>query len=178
MTTEPANLLVLRFSDAGDIPNNPSLPALVVKKAIQAVKPEERARFFEETWPKHGWIPAWRWGVYDFPHYHSTAHEILGVFAGQATLRIGGKTGATLSVEAGDMIILPAGTGHQNLGGSPDFQVVGGYPKNQKADLMKGKSGERPQADQRIAQVPPPIGDPLGGSHGPVCDHWLRPKVV
>ncbi len=178
MSTEQANLLVLRFSDAGDIPNNPSLPVLLVKKAIQAGKPEERARFFEETWPNHGWIPAWRWGVYDFPHYHSTAHEILGVFAGQATLRIGGKTGATLRVEPGDMIILPAGTGHQNLGSSPDFQVVGGYPKNQKADLMKGKSGERPQADQRIAQVPPPIGDPLGGIHGPVCDHWLRPKVV
>jgi len=169
---DKSNLLVLRFSDAGDIPNNPTLPVLVLKKVIQAGKPEELARFFEETWPNHGWIPAWRWGVYEFPHYHSTAHEVLGVFSGQATLRLGGKTGATLSVEAGDMLILPAGTGHQNLGSSPNFQVVGGYPKDQKADLMKGTSGERPQADRRIAQVPLPTGDPIGGKHGPVGDHW------
>jgi len=169
-------LLTFRFGDAGDIPNHPRLPVLIYKRAALAFQsadaPEAIARWFEKTWPQHHWRPSWRWGVYDFPHYHSTAHEILGVYRGRASLRLGANAGATLVVEPGDVIVLPAGTGHENLGASDDFHVVGGYPEGQEADLLRGRPGERPAADERIARVPPPKADPLSGSTGALVRAW------
>ena len=172
---EAIEVLTFLFGDDGAIPNNPHLPVLVYKDVHADPPPanaEELAAWFERTWPQHGWRPAWRYGVYAFPHYHSTAHEILGVYRGRATLRLGGGVGTTLDVEAGDVIILPAGTGHQNLGASPDFHVVGGYPKGQDADLLRGKAGERPAADERIASVAPPTADPIYGENGQLMRHW------
>lgn len=166
-------LLTFRFADAGAIPNNPRLPVLVYKQAAPAeLRDSALAAWFEENWPKHDWRAAWRYGVYEFPHYHSTAHEVLGVYRGRASLRLGGSGGATLVVEAGDMIVLPAGTAHQNLGASDDFHVVGGYPKGQDADLLRGRPGERPAADTRIAGVPLPQGDPLAGARGALVRAW------
>lgn len=171
-TTE---VLTFRFGDAGAFPNNPKLPVLVYKRvglAAAGRDAESIARWFEQTWPQHGWRAAWRWGVYDFPHYHSTAHEALGVYCGHASLRLGGQVGVTLVVEAGDLLVLPAGTVHQNLGSSGDFHVVGGYPAGQEADLLRGSPGERPAADDRIAGVPLPKGDPLSGENGPLTAAW------
>jgi len=172
-----SELLTFRFKDAGRIPNNPQLPILIYKRAAPDGREAPRnaeaiARWFETEWPKHGWRAAWRWGVYDFPHYHSTAHEVLGVYRGHAMLRLGDATGVTVVAETGDLIILPAGTGHQNLGASTDFHVVGGYPEGQSADLLRGEKGERPAADKRIARVTPPTGDPLTGAQGALVTHW------
>lgn len=168
------DVLTFRFGDADEIPNNPRLPVLIYKHAVQSEggDAEAIARFFEETWPQHGWSAAWRWGVYDFPHYHSTAHEVLGVYRGHASLRLGHRSGATLVVQAGDVIVLPAGTGHQNLGASSDFHVVGGYPLGQEPDLLRGERSERPAADRRIASVPLPTGDPLSGEAGALMREW------
>jgi uncharacterized protein YjlB len=112
--------------------------------------------------------------VYDFAHYHSTAHEVLGVYRGRASLRLGDSAGATLVVEAGDMLVLPAGTAHQNLGSSSDFHVVGGYPEGQRADLLRGDPAERPAADERIKRVPLPHADPIGGTDGPLVKDWTN----
>lgn len=171
------DILTFQLKDAGIIPNHPHLPVLVYKKVSEGRTDDDCARWLEATWRTHGWTPAWRWGVYDFPHYHSTAHEILGVFRGRASLRIGHDAGVTLTVEAGDMIVLPAGTGHQNLGSSRDFQVVGGYPEGQQADLLRGEADERPRADERIRRVPLPSLDPVHGAEGPLVTHWLKAKV-
>ena len=167
--------LAFRFGDAGGFPNNSNLPVLIYKNASAAARSraaESLARWFESTWSQHGWRAAWRYGVYEFPHYHSTAHEILGVYRGHATLRLGDNAGKTFAVETGDVIVLPAGTAHQNLGASADFHVVGGYPVGQHADLLHGRPGERPAADQRIAAVPPPKTDPLAGVDGPLVREW------
>lgn len=169
-TTE---VLTFRFKDAGAIPNHPDLPVVIYKRATLAYGAADAiATWLENEWPKHGWRAAWRYGVYEFPHYHSTAHEILGVYRGHATLRLGDATGVTIVAEAGDVIILPAGTGHENLGASKDFHVVGGYPNGQSADLLRGKKGERPAADERIARVPLPVADPLHGAGGPLVQAW------
>ncbi len=174
--SEPPDILIFRFGDAGSIPNNPKLPAIVYKRAapreMGSGAADTLARWYETEWPKHGWRAAWRYGVYDFPHYHSTAHEILGVYRGQATLRLGDRAGVTIVAEVGDVVVLPAGTAHQNLGASDDFQVVGGYPTGQSADLLRGAKGERPAADERIARVPLPKSDPLSGAQGPLVREW------
>lgn len=170
-------LLVYHLKDAGRFPNHPTLPVLVYKQAAPELSSEGRARWFEEAWLRHQWRSAWRWGVYSFPHYHSTAHEVLGVFQGRANLRIGDQMGLTVGIEAGDMVILPAGTAHENLGSSSDFRVVGGYPDGQEADLLRGIPGERPAADQRIALVPLPASDPISGrDEAPVRLHWLKSR--
>jgi uncharacterized protein YjlB len=176
---DTAEVLTFLFGDEGKIPNNPSLPVLVYKHVAtdpQAGSAEKIAEWFERTWARHGWRAAWRYGVYEFPHYHSTAHEVLGVYRGQASLRLGGSVGATIVVEAGDMIVLPAGTAHQNLGASNDFHVVGGYPAGQSADLLRGAAGERPAADERIARVARPKGDPVEGASGSLMREWSGKK--
>ena len=171
MSATPEILRFL-FADAGEIPNHPRLPVVIYKRALHADTADALAKLIETRWREHGWSPAWRWGVYDFPHYHSTAHEILGVYRGNATLRLGHTSGITAHVEPGDIVVLPAGTGHQNLGSSEDFHVVGGYPAGQDADLLRGRRGERPAADERIARVPLPKQDPLFGTAGPLTELW------
>jgi uncharacterized protein YjlB len=177
MSTTP-EVLTFLFTDGGDVPNHPRLPALVYKRVLsRSTKSDEIAVWFESEWAKHGWRAAWRWGVYDFPHYHSTAHEVPGVYRGQATIRLGAAVGVTILAEKGDLLILPAGTGHQNLSASDDFHVVGGYPRGQSADLLRGEKSERPAADERIARVALPAGDPIFGAKGPLVEHWqIRAK--
>ncbi|HEY5811347.1 MAG TPA: cupin domain-containing protein [Terrimicrobiaceae bacterium] len=166
-----------QFADGGEIPNNPRLPLVIYKAAISA-RGEEAAEAFETLYAKHDWRAAWRYGVYSFAHYHSTAHEVLGVYRGEALIRLGHTVGISAHVEAGDVIVIPAGVGHQNLGSSSDFHVVGGYPIGQVADLLRGVPGERPAADNRIAAVPLPTADPLSGPNGFLFELWTSRSEV
>jgi uncharacterized protein YjlB len=172
-TTQP-ELLKFFFSDDGSIPNNPALPVLVYKRALTAASPSALADLIDATYAKNQWRAAWRWGVYDFPHYHSTAHEVLGCYRGSATLQLGGKDGIKFVVEPGDIVILPAGTGHQNLGASDDFHICGGYPLGQQADLLRGHPDERPANLKNIKNVRLPTADPLLGSSGPLVSLWKK----
>ncbi len=157
------------FADDGAIPNS-ALPVVIYQKAVAG--DEASAEAMEALFDGNGWPSAWRYGVYDFHHYHSTTHECLGVARGSAKLQLGGPKGRVFSVSAGDVIVLPAGVGHKNLGASSDFLVVGAYPPGFSADMMRGEAGERPDADQRIAKVPLPKTDPVGGQGGPLLDKW------
>jgi uncharacterized protein YjlB len=174
MSRAVPDIVAFRLGDTGRFPNNPTLPVLVYRQIVprEFAPAESIASWFEEVWRQHGWAAAWRYGVYDFPHYHSTAHEVLGVYRGHASLRIGDRSGYTVEARAGDMLVLPAGTAHQNLGASLDFHVVGGYPSGQTPDLHCGRDGECPAADERIAQVPLPVRDPVFGDSGPLVAHW------
>lgn len=167
-----SNVLHFQFTPAGPIPNNPRLPLVVYKGVFKDLPADERADLVEKQIRQHGWQPAWRWGVYDFPHYHSTAHEFLGVFRGRASLRFGHDSGVTLVVEAGDAVVIPAGVGHQNLGSSDDFQVVGAYPDGQSPDLIRADKSDRAAAEKRIAQVKLPTSDPISGAAGALVEQW------
>lgn len=170
-----ADVLHFLFSASGPVPNNPKLPLVVYKGAFRQVDERKRADAIEEAIARHHWKPAWRWGVYDFAHYHSTAHEFLGVFRGKASIRLGHDAGITLVVEAGDVLVLPAGTGHQNLGSSEDFQVVGGYPEGQSADLIRADKSDPDASRKRIAAVPLPKADPVQGTKGALVELWGIP---
>lgn len=155
------------FVDDGRFPNS-RLPTLIYKRALDRPSPETLEVLFDAN----GWPSAWRYGVYDFHHYHSTSHECLGVARGSARLQLGGPGGRVFEVAAGDVIVLPAGTAHCNLGSSANFLVVGAYPPGFSVDLLEGKDGERPAADDRIASVPLPRTDPVGGQGGPMAEKW------
>jgi uncharacterized protein YjlB len=160
----------LAFKDDGAIPNNP-LPLLLYRQAF-VPNTKGLASVIEQRFAENDWTGSWRAGVYPFAHYHSTTHEALGVFSGSAKLRLGGAEGTTVEVNPGDVIVIPAGVGHQNLGSSSDFTVVGAYPGGRRWDLLRGLPGERPQADRNIAAAPLPDNDPLYGSNGPLKRVW------
>ncbi len=156
------------------VPNNAKLPVILYRQAIKAASMEENAERFETLFDRHGWPAQWRDGIFDYHHYHSTAHEVLGVAAGRATLIIGGPGGRELDVSAGDALLLPAGTGHCAPEASEDFLVVGGYPEGQSWDICR----EAPDADarERIASLHFPVADPIAGQDGPLTHNW-RPAV-
>lgn len=164
------------LADDGAFPNS-RLPLVVFPGAF-ALAGEDPARTIERTFSAHGWGGGWRNGVYGFHHYHSSAHEVLGVYRGSARVQFGGEKGIALDVAAGDVVVIPAGVAHKNLGASPDFAVVGAYPDGQRWDMNYGKGGERPGADARIAKVALPRMDPVQGAGGPLLGLWgaVRPE--
>jgi uncharacterized protein YjlB len=125
----------------------------------------------EKRFEANNWMNSWRNGIYSFHHYHSTSHEVLGVFSGSALVHLGGEQGEKVQIEAGDIIVIPAGVGHKNLGGE-NLGVVGAYPDGRSWDLNKGLPGERPQVDQNIAALPLPGADPFLGKEGGLLDIW------
>jgi uncharacterized protein YjlB len=166
------------FKDDGIFPNSP-LPLLFYRQAV-ATDVKDPASIFEQRFAENDWTNSWRDGVYSFPHYHSTSHEVLGVYSGAATLRLGGEHGKNVEVNAGDVIVIPAGVAHQNITASHDFGVVGAYPGGRQWDLLRGLLGERPRADRNIAALPVPDNDPIYGTKGPLRGIWkstaARPK--
>ena len=163
-------VLYTMLPDDGRFPNSP-LPLLVYPKALEGIV-GDMASAFERLFLKNHWCDSWRNGVYDFHHYHSTAHEVLGVFRGSAILQLGGSAGITVHAEAGSCVVIPAGVAHKRLERSADFSVVGAYPLNQSPDMCYGKAEERPAADRNISRVLLPDGDPVRGKGGPLDELW------
>jgi len=158
------------FADDGQFPNSP-FPAVIYRQAVSA--DEASPEVIEALFDRNGWPSQWRGGVYGYHHYHSTAHECLGVARGTASLRLGGPEGRSFALEAGDVVVLPAGTAHSCETRSADFLVVGAYPPGPAWDLLRGDAADRPEADLRITRVPPPVADPVGGQNGPLLQHWV-----
>lgn len=162
---------VLFFEDDGATPNS-RFPVLVYELAINP--DTDVAAAFERLFESNEWSPLWRDGVFDYHHYHSTAHEVLGVASGHATLRLGGEHGSDHRVKAGDVLVLPAGTGHCRLKQSEDFLVVGAYPQGQEDyDIQRVDPAVHDQAVARIAKVPTPLTDPVTGQGGTLIDTWI-----
>jgi uncharacterized protein YjlB len=153
----------LMLPHGGEIPNNPRLPVLLHRGALPASDPAAAEALFA----RHGWHPAWRNGIYDFHHYHPNAHEALAIAAGRVRVRLGGDAGVTLDLAAGDVVVLPAGTGHRNLGQSPDLLVVGAYPPGPPPEQSTGRPGEAARALHAIPKVPDPPSDPVTGAPYP-----------
>lgn len=158
------------FADAGSFPNS-RYPVLVYRQ-VSDPSESDRARFFEQLFGAHGWPAAWRAGLHTSHHFHSTAHEVLGVYRGSVQARLGGPDGTRLELNAGDVIVIPAGVAHCNEGQSSDFKVVGAYPVGSDFDMQYGRVGERPGADRRIASVPLPSADPVQGREGALLRLW------
>jgi uncharacterized protein YjlB len=160
------------FPDDGTIPNNPVLPLLFYPRVFDLSNESDPVATIERTLRSHGWGRSWRDGVYPFPHYHPRIHEALAIASGRATLRFGGAHGENFSVEPGDAVVLPAGTGHQCIDASDDLLVVGAYPAEGTYDLCLGTRAEYERALVKIPGVKRPETDPFYGRDGPLIREW------
>jgi uncharacterized protein YjlB len=162
---EPQRLI---FQPSVTMPNS-RLPVLIYRSVLP-VDATNKAGDFDRLFERNGWRGIWRDGVYDFDHYHSNAHEVLGVAQGHATLQLGGEGGKAIEVKAGDAVVLPAGTGHRRIGHSENFVVIGAYPPGQEHyDICRTRS---PEAELRIEKLRLPLTDPVGGESGPLLGLW------
>jgi len=141
---EGAEVRVCPLEDDGRIPNHPDFPLLLYLDVLD-LSGDDPAATVESVYGANGWEGTWRNGIFSYHHYHSTAHEVLGMAAGKAEVQFGGASG-----------------------------MVGGYPPGQECDLLRGRAGDRPAADRNIASVPVPDRDPIYGRDGPMQKHWAR----
>jgi uncharacterized protein YjlB len=159
------------FKDDGIVPNHPYWPLVVYRSAAALPIEFDPAPIFEDLFKRNDWKSSWRNGIYDYVHYHSRIHEVLGIARGSAKVQFGGKRGRTLTIKAGDVAVLPAGTGHQCLGASEDFLVVGAYPPDGSYDECTS-SEDHAHAVQNIRGVVKPRKDPVYGGRGPLVELW------
>ncbi len=164
--------LTYQFLDDGLVPNNP-MPLLVYKRAI-SIDNDHPEKTIEGLFGANGWGEMWRNGIYDYLHYHATVHEALGIARGNAVVRFGGNRGKEIAIAAGDVAILPAGTGHQCLSASPDFSVVGAYPPGPKMHVTLPTPENHAKALKTISAVKLPKTDPVMGADGPLVRLWKK----
>ena len=128
--------------------------------------------------------------MYRESHYHSTTHESLAVFRGNARMRFGvsnndnADDGIELTVKVGDVIVIPAGIAHCALNESGGFCMVGSYPEVRTlldcTDDRALLSGICVMAMNRMSmpirrrsqRFPIPEMDPVEGNSGPLREHW------
>jgi uncharacterized protein YjlB len=172
----PRKPIALLFDDDGIVPNNPRLPLIIYRGAVDlSEKAFEPGAIIDALFESNGWGRSWRDTIYDFVHYHSQIHETMGVAQGWAEVEFGGVKGRRMRLKAGDVAILPAGTGHRLIEASRGFLVVGAYPADGTYDECTD-TRKRVEASKRVAKTPKPKGDPVYGSGGPLKAIWAGKK--
>ena len=144
---EPS-VLFQPLEDDGTFPNS-RLASVLYRLAVKLAG-HDPAAVFEQLFAENGWDGSWLKGIYPFHHYHSTAHEVLGVYRGSVKVRLGGERGVVHDLGPGDVVIMPAGVAHNNLRSTGDFGVVGAYPQGQSPDMNYGRPGERPRSESNF----------------------------
>jgi len=161
------------LKDDGVFPN--SIHPVLVYKSVLRLNDGSHPKTAEDIFESNNWKNTWRNGILNSHHYHSITHEVLGVYSGKCHIMLGGDEGIEFEINNGDVIILPAGVAHKNVGCTEDFKCVGAYPNGADYDMNYGKAGERPGTDHNIAQVEIPELDPVFGKDGPLPELWRMP---
>ncbi|CAK7563979.1 MAG: hypothetical protein SEPTF4163_001862 [Sporothrix epigloea] len=179
MALEPETYYLKRNQHA---PNN-AFPVLVYRQCLPLPVSEEKTTAFLEA---HAWEKKGTWGHIGVRHFHPNVHECYGVIAGESTMLVGcgsddpDDSGQEIELSVGDVIVLPAGTGHCNLQSTKNYLYVGVYPSGgpmYKAEL--GKEGADVAALRReVDSVAMPLEDPVSGKDGALLKLWVRPNTV
>ena len=174
MPRKPDEAKIHAFSLApnGPFPNNDAQPALLFAGAFAPEAEDDLEEVMRTTFEENGWTNGWSDSIFDYHHYHTTAHEVLGCYQGQAEVMLGGPGGTTISLSAGDVLVLSAGTSHKRVQGSEDFRVVGCYAGGQDYDMKLGRPEERFDVERNLSELEIPERDPVWGTSGPLFDHW------
>ena len=159
-----------RFTDDGIVPNNAALPLVVYRGALP--ESSDPALACERMFARNGWPDGWRNGIHGHHHYHSTAHEVLGIARGNARVRLGGEGGQTVELNTGDVVVIPAGIAHKREAATSDLLVIGAYPRGQNPDMCRAEAGQRDRALANIAAVALPEADPVTGRAAPLLECW------
>ncbi len=167
----PPRIITHQLAANGAIPNHPRWP-LLVYPAVGAIAAADLATFFEELFDRNGWPAAWRGGIYRFHHFHCDAHEALGVYSGEVKVQFGGDGGIMITARPGDVIVLPAGTGHKKVASRGAVGIVGAYPAGQRPDMCTPALSSPKHSASAIACVSLPERDPVYGADGPLFTHW------
>lgn len=163
------------FGDDGETPNNPLFPLIIYRGAVARPGGFDPAAIFEELFAARGWTGAWRNGIYPFLHFHTKTHEVLGIARGRVRIQFGGNNGKAITLRAGDVAILPAGTGHRRVSQSRDLLVVGAYPPGNAYDEPRPSEVKHSEAVASIGKVRSPASDPVYGKFGPLATLWPEP---
>ncbi|MCL4799829.1 MAG: cupin [Burkholderiales bacterium] len=169
--SEPQRVVAHLLAPDAGIPNHPRWPLLVYPGAV-AIAGADPAAAFEALFARNGWPPAWRDGVFPYHHFHDNAHEALGVYAGEVTVQFGGEGGVALTARPGDVLVLPAGTGHKKLASRGALGIVGAYPAGQHPRTGTPEASSIARSRAAVARVPLPGSDPVHGPGGPLFAHW------
>jgi len=161
----------VKLPPSGKMHNNKHLPLLIYRDVLS--RGSDPAGACEDLFARNGWTGAWRNGIYDYDHFHATMHEVLGIVRGRVKARFGGEGGVEAELRAGDVVVIPAGVAHKNLGASKDLLVVGAYPGGGDGDddIHTKKDGAAAKAER----VPVPPADPVFGRQGPLREKWDEP---
>ena len=163
------------FADDGTVPNN-KLPLVLYRGALGGEG--DLASCCEAMFEANGWPGAWRNGIYGHHHYHSNAHEVLGIARGSARVRLGGENGATVDLNTGDVVVIPAGVAHKRESASSDLLVIGSYPNGQRPDICRADAASHDKSAANVARVALPDCDPVTGEAGPLLDCWCDGKSL
>jgi uncharacterized protein YjlB len=163
------------IKDNGIFPGS-RLPVLHYK-AVLIIPVFFAARQIKQRFKENDWTNTWRDGVYAYDHYHSNTHETMAVIKGQTRLLLGGENGQEIVLQKGDVIVIPAGVAHRNLGKMKDVICIGSYPGGRNFDMNYGKAGERPKADQNISKLELPDLGPLYGINDPLLKIWKKANL-
>ena len=87
-------------------------------------------------------------------------------------MRLGGESGQSVELRAGDVVVIPAGVAHKRESATSDLLVIGSYPRGQSPDHCRAEPGIHDAAIGRIARVPLPAADPVTGGAGPLLECW------
>ena len=166
-----SSVAIYYISDDGVFPNNNTLPVLFYKSILTLPKIFP-AWGIKNLFKSNGWSNSWKDSIYDYHHYHSITHEVLGVYKGKTKVQLGGDYGIELTLEKGDVLIIPAGVAHKNLTPKNTFKCIGAYPGGMKYDIKTGEQDERPDTDEKIQEVPVPATDPVFGEKGELQNNW------
>ena len=87
------------------------------------------------------------------PARRDTEPSALAGGVGEVTVLFGGEGGVRVAAKAGDVIVLPAGTGHKKLSSRGSLGIVGAYPEGAHPETCRSFSKDHLQS---IASVPLP----------------------